>query len=217
MLKLASVVLLALLGSTVNALFFILEGVEQKCFIEELPKDTTVLGKYTATEWNSGLNKYQENVQQVILISVESVALRHRVLNQKGAPKGKFTFTSTDFGEHLICVTANGGANGWFEHSKTKVEFDLMFGDVAHADTASSAKQTVDDMSVRVRSLKYVVNNILNEQKYQRDREAEFRDFSESINGKVVRWTLLQIFVLVLVGYLQTRYLKQFLVSKKII
>ncbi|KAJ3031906.1 UNVERIFIED_CONTAM: emp24p/erv25p- protein [Siphonaria sp. JEL0065] len=210
--------LLALLGaSSVHALYFILEGVEQKCFIEELPKDTTVLGKYTATEWNAGLGKYQENVQQVILISVESVALRHRVLNQKGSPKGKFTFTSTDFGEHLICVTANGGANGWFEHSRTKLEFDLIFGDVAHADSGSSSKQTVDDLSVRVRSLKYVVNNILNEQKYQRDREAEFRDFSESINGKVVRWTLLQIFVLVLVGYLQTRYLKQFLVSKKII
>ncbi|KAI8836702.1 emp24/gp25L/p24 family/GOLD-domain-containing protein [Chytriomyces cf. hyalinus JEL632] len=214
---LATVLALLFLASATNALYFILEGVEQKCFIEELPKDTTVLGKYSAEEWNTEQAKYVANPQQVILISVESVHLRHRVLNQKGAPKGKFTFTSTDFGEHLICVTANGGAQGWFAHSRTKVEFDLIFGDVAHADTGASTKGAVDDLAVRVRSLKYVVSNILNEQKYQRDREAEFRDFSESINGKVVRWTLLQIFVLLLVGYLQTRYLKQFLVSKKII
>ncbi|KAJ3266300.1 hypothetical protein HDU77_001789 [Chytriomyces hyalinus] len=200
---LATVLALLFLASATNALYFILEGVEQKCFIEELPKDTTVLGKYSAEEWNTEQAKYVANPQQVILISVESVHLRHRVLNQKGAPKGKFTFTSTDFGEHLICVTANGGAQGWFAHSRTKVEFDLIFGDVAHADTGSSTKGAVDDLAVRVRSLKYVVSNILNEQKYQRDREAEFRDFSESINGKVVRWTLLQIFVLLLVDHLK--------------
>ncbi|KAJ3060258.1 emp24p/erv25p- protein [Podochytrium sp. JEL0797] len=210
-------ILLLLAATFANALHFILEGVEQKCFIEELPKDTTVLGKYTATEWNQAVSKYEENPNQAVLISVESVALRHKILNQKGSPKGKFTFTSTDSGEHLICVTANGGANGFFQHSKTKLEFDLVFGEVAHAEAGSSSKQSVDDLSVRVRSLKYVVNNILNEQKYQRDREAEFRDFSETINGKVVRWTLLQIFILLLVGYVQTRYLKQFLVSKKII
>jgi hypothetical protein len=34
----------ALLPSSSQALYFYLEGSEQKCFIEELPKDTTVLG-----------------------------------------------------------------------------------------------------------------------------------------------------------------------------
>ncbi|KAJ3392202.1 Transmembrane emp24 domain-containing protein 9 [Entophlyctis sp. JEL0112] len=173
-------------AASANALYFILDGVEQKCFVEELPKDTTVLGskrilllfaltparhtgKYTASAWNQAEGKFIENKNQVVLISVE------------------------------------------------KIEFDIFFGDVAHADTKSTAKQTVDDLAVRVRSLKYVVTNIFNEQKYQRDREAEFRNFSESINGKVVRWTLLQIVVLVVVGFVQTRYLQQFLVSKKII
>ncbi|KAI8620515.1 emp24/gp25L/p24 family/GOLD-domain-containing protein [Chytriomyces sp. MP71] len=208
---------LALIASSAHALYFILEGQEQKCFIEELPKDTTVLGKYTASEWKNDQQKYEQNPQQIVLISVESMHLRHKVLNQKGSSSGKFTFTSSDFGEHLICINAQGGHAGWFSGSKTKVEFDLIFGEVAHADTGSSTKNNIDDVAVRVRSLKYVVNNILNEQKYQRDREAEFRDFSESINGKVVRWTLLQIFVLLLAGFLQTRYLKQFFVAKKII
>jgi hypothetical protein len=34
----------ALFPSSSDALYFYLEGSEQKCFIEELPKDTTVLG-----------------------------------------------------------------------------------------------------------------------------------------------------------------------------
>ncbi|KAJ3055219.1 emp24p/erv25p- protein, partial [Rhizoclosmatium hyalinum] len=63
--------LLALLTTLVHGLHFILEGTEQKCFIEELPKDTTVLGKYAATEWNPTLMKYQDNAQQIVLITVE--------------------------------------------------------------------------------------------------------------------------------------------------
>ncbi|KAI8608095.1 emp24/gp25L/p24 family/GOLD-domain-containing protein [Chytriomyces sp. MP71] len=206
-----------LLVSAANAVYFVLEGVEQKCFTEELPKDTTVLGKYSASVWKDDARTYVAE-PLTIIISVESVKERHKILNQKGNAAGKFTFTTSDMGEHLICITVTGGPNqGWFSHSKTKIEFDVIFGDVAHSDTALGTKSEIEDITTRVRSLKYTVSNILNEQKYQRDREAEFRDFSESINVKVVRWTLVQIFFLLLTGYLQTRYLKQFLVSKKII
>ncbi|KAJ3354089.1 emp24p/erv25p- protein [Entophlyctis luteolus] len=108
-------------AASANALYFILDGVEQKCFVEELPKDTTVLGskrilllfaltparhtgKYTASAWNQAEGKFIENKNQVVLISVETAINRHRLLNQKGSSQGKFTFTSTDSGEHLICL-----------------------------------------------------------------------------------------------------------------
>jgi len=41
---LASLVLVGLLLSPVKALYFYMDGTAQKCFYEELPKDTLVVG-----------------------------------------------------------------------------------------------------------------------------------------------------------------------------
>lgn len=38
---------LATLSSSANALYFYLDGTAPKCFYEELPKDTLVVGQYT--------------------------------------------------------------------------------------------------------------------------------------------------------------------------
>ena len=64
------------------------------------------------------------------------------LVEQKGVSKGKFTFTTSESGDHNICLTALG-AGGWFTSTKTKVTFDLLFGDISH-DVTSGSKVAAD-------------------------------------------------------------------------
>ncbi|KAJ3114002.1 emp24p/erv25p- protein [Phlyctochytrium bullatum] len=76
-----------------------------------------------------------------------------------------------------------------------KFYLDLMFGDASH-DATSHTKAAVNDLLSRVKELNNRVDVIIREQRYQREKEAEFRDTSEATNAKVVNWTLAQLVIL---------------------
>ena len=114
-----------------NALYFYLDSTTPKCFYEELPKDTLVVGesnssggptlrqlypwekrsklnsqtgKYTAEEYNPSFNNYVANPDLRIFISVDEVfRADHRVISQQGSSSGRFTFSAADSGDHRIC------------------------------------------------------------------------------------------------------------------
>ncbi|KAJ3217930.1 emp24p/erv25p- protein, partial [Clydaea vesicula] len=190
-----SLTLILIYLTTVNSLYFYLDGNEQKCFIEELPKETTVIGTYKSEEWNENTRVYADNPKTGIQIVVEEAQTKHRIVNQKGASAGKFTFTSTESGDHTICLSTN--STGWFQNTRTKLHLDLMFGDAQHtAGLDSNTKEVLDELTKKIRSLNEKITIIKREQVYQREREREFRDTSESTNARVVNWTLIQVFVL---------------------
>jgi p24 family protein alpha len=73
-----------------QALYFYIDGPTQKCFFEELPKDTLVVGKdsdisleissrlivsgtYSATQWNEQSRSYVVNPDMGIYITVDEV------------------------------------------------------------------------------------------------------------------------------------------------
>ncbi|KAG0347460.1 emp24p/erv25p- protein, partial [Gamsiella multidivaricata] len=66
----ALLVLLSVLPS-VFGLYFYLEGAEQKCFTEELPKETMVTGDYTAEEWDQDTRKFVLNKDIQLEVVVE--------------------------------------------------------------------------------------------------------------------------------------------------
>lgn len=208
------VITFLLLTCRVESLHFILDGGEMKCFLEDLPAETTVIGNYKALQWSDQNNKYEDNAAANVQISVVTPS-RHDLVDQKGQSKGKFTFTTSDSGEYTICLMVVGSGS-WFTHSKTKMHFDLLFGDVLH-DVTSGTKTVVNDLSMRVRDLASRINAIFREQRYQREREAMFRNASEAINSKVIHWTICQVVILVITGFWQTRHLKQFFVEKKLL
>ena len=115
-----------------NALYFYLDSTTPKCFYEELPKDTLVVGesnssggplslqiyvrggrdqkltpqsgKYNAEEYNPSFNNYVANPDLRIFISVDEVfRADHRVISQQGSSSGRFTFSAADSGDHRIC------------------------------------------------------------------------------------------------------------------
>lgn len=60
----------------VHALYFYIDGTSPKCFFEELPKDTIVVGDYTAEEYNDQTRTWTKHDGLNIYISVD-VSIYH--------------------------------------------------------------------------------------------------------------------------------------------
>ena len=59
------------LATMARALYFYVDVTTPKCFFEELPKDTLVVGHYSAEEWNDQRNIWERHDGISIYISVD--------------------------------------------------------------------------------------------------------------------------------------------------
>jgi hypothetical protein len=55
----------------VQSLYFYIDGTSPKCFFEELPKDTLVVGHYTAEEYNDNTKMWSKHDGLNVFISVD--------------------------------------------------------------------------------------------------------------------------------------------------
>ncbi|KAF9198766.1 emp24p/erv25p- protein [Haplosporangium sp. Z 27] len=211
---LALLVLLSILPS-VFSLYFYLEGAEQKCFTEELPKETMVTGEYNAEEWSEESKRFITNKDLQLEVVVEEMPEGNRVYSQKLAPSGRFKFTSAESGQHIICLfTASAG---WFSSSKIRVTLDLALRDVLSEEDDSAHEGALSDLAQRIRELNNKVGDIRREQSYLRDHESGFRDKSEATNSHTVTWTIVQLVVLGITCAAQLRSLRRFFETKKLV
>lgn len=66
----------------------------------------------------------------------------------------------------------------------------------------------VAQMAAKVRDLNQKLDDVRREQQYQREREADFRNLSETTNSRAVWYSVLQIAVLLTTCAWQLRHLK---------
>jgi hypothetical protein len=59
------------LAAVSQALWFYIDGTTSKCFFEELPKDTLVVGHYSAEEWDPNQNKWAPHDGIAVYITVD--------------------------------------------------------------------------------------------------------------------------------------------------
>ncbi|CAK7564966.1 MAG: emp24p/erv25p-related protein [Sporothrix epigloea] len=216
---------LSLVGAA-SALHVYIDGSKPRCFYEELPKDTLVVGRYNAEEWDDRVQAWQKHDGITIAISVdETFDNDHRVVSQRGSSSGKFTFTSAEAGEHKICFTptSNSGRSGWqsavgHEGHKgrvgIKLNLDIAIGESSKLE--STDKYKLEDLLSRLYDLNSRMSDIRREQVFQREREADFRDQSESTNARVVRWILIQLVVLGVTCAWQLSHLRTFFIKQKL-
>ncbi|EPZ35003.1 GOLD domain-containing protein [Rozella allomycis CSF55] len=215
----ASTVIFSLFLASLNALHFYLDGNEQKCFLEELPKDMMVVGNYKTWVFDPKSNGYTEGHDNSLLIKVIVEATGHRLLDQTGSNKGRFVFTASDTATHLVCLKMSNGGS-YFSAVKSKVELEFFLGE--HG--AELSLNDNDDVNKKltglpslVRELNEKITEIRREQMFQKEREIEFRDRSEVVNSHTVTYTIIQIIVLGATCLYQMRYLKRFFQAKKLV
>lgn len=205
----------AVLLQSVAAIHVYLGGSDnQKCFYMDLPKGTVLAAKHSAWELEEATNNWIRPESLGIQITIEETFdSNHRVLFQKLNPKGDFIFTAADSGEHRVCYKALSG--GWFHNARVKMEIDFAVGDSSAIDTKNENK--IMDLAQRTRVLTHKLWQVRREQGLMREREAIFRDQSESTNARVVRWTFIQLFVLGVTCAWQLTHLRSFFMKQKLV
>ena len=145
----------------------------------------------------------------------------HRVVSTRGQAAGKFTFSAADSGDHRICFLPNGIPPSITFHPWSgnqiggiKLELDMVIGETSQIERSDKGK--IDDMVQKVKDLRNRLEDVRREQIFHREREAEFRDQSEAVNARVVRWTIIQMAVLTLTCAWQLTYLRAFFIKQKL-
>uniref|UniRef100_A0A8C8WAP9 GOLD domain-containing protein n=1 Tax=Panthera leo TaxID=9689 RepID=A0A8C8WAP9_PANLE len=95
--------LLALMGPG-DAFYLEVRELEEKCFIQEIPDGTVVIGNYKTELYDPAMEKYQPSPQWINLFVFVKDPENKNLLARQYGPQGSFTFTSQSPGEHQICL-----------------------------------------------------------------------------------------------------------------
>ena len=106
------------------SLYFHIQEKEEKCFIEEIPTETPVIGAYKIETFDIK--------QQVWVAADESIGMhvtikgpdRNLIQSKDFTSEGRFSFTSNYPGEHSICLRST--TDQWFGGTKLRVHLDIQ-------------------------------------------------------------------------------------------
>ncbi|XP_004552100.4 transmembrane emp24 domain-containing protein 9 [Maylandia zebra] len=212
-----SVLLLNVLCSFVSALYFHIGETEKKCFIEEIPDETMIIGNYRTQLYDKQREEYLPATQGLGMFVEVKDPDDKVILSRQYGSEGRFTFTSHTPGEHQICLHSNSSKFSLFAGGMLRVHLDIQVGEHANNYAEIAAKDKLTELQLRVRQLVEQVDQIQKEQNYQRYREERFRQTSESTNQRVLWWSIVQTLILVAIGIWQMRHLKSFFEAKKLV
>ncbi|XP_049862960.1 transmembrane emp24 domain-containing protein eca [Schistocerca gregaria] len=196
-------------------LYFHIGETERKCFIEEIPDETTVIVNYKVELYDPKSGGFMPS-SPGIGMHVEARDPDDKVLlSRVYSSEGRISFTSQTPGEHVICLYSN--STSWFSGSQLRVHLDIQVGEHAVDYANVAQKEKLSEIQLRVRQLLDQVEQIAKEQNYQRFREERFRQTSESTSQRVLWWSITQTVILLAMGAWQMRHLKSFFEAKKLV
>nr|XP_042913829.1 transmembrane emp24 domain-containing protein eca-like [Parasteatoda tepidariorum] len=134
--------LLILYLSVASGLYFHISETERKCFIEEIPDETLVVGNYKCELHDPKTGGFMPS-SPGIGMHVEIRDPHEKVIMSKVySSEGKFSFTSNLPGEHVICLYSN--STKWFSGSQLRVHLDIQVGEhaVDYGNVAQKEKLT---------------------------------------------------------------------------
>ncbi|XP_019295714.1 transmembrane emp24 domain-containing protein 9-like isoform X2 [Panthera pardus] len=196
--------LLALMGPG-DAFYLEVRELEEKCFIQEIPDGTVVIGNYKTELYDPAMEKYQPSPQWINLFVFVKDPENKNLLARQYGPQGSFTFTSQSPGEHQICLHLESIRFALFYDGKLAIHLDMQLGERTNDYAEFAAKDKLTQLHLRVQQL------------VEQWREERFRQTSESTNQRVLWWSILQTFILVATGVWQMQHLKSFFKAKKLV
>jgi len=211
------VILLVCAVHMCSGVYFYIGERERKCFIEELPEDIMVTGKYKAQFYDKNTNTYIVSPPGMGMhVSIKDPDSKV-ILDKTYGSEGAFTFTTHTPGEQQICIGSNSTKWSLFAGGKIRVYLNIEIGEATINYKEIAEKEKLTELQLRVRQLIDQLDQIQKEQNYQRIRESRFRNTSESTNSRVLSWAILQVCVLVFAGVFQMKHLKGFFEAKKLV
>uniref|UniRef100_A0A8C3A2D1 Transmembrane p24 trafficking protein 9 n=1 Tax=Cyclopterus lumpus TaxID=8103 RepID=A0A8C3A2D1_CYCLU len=164
----SSVLLLNVLFGAVSALYFHIGETEKKCFIEEIPDETMIIGNYRTQLYDKQREEYMPATQGLGMFVEVKDPDDKVILSRQYGSEGRFTFTSHTPGEHQICLHSNSSKFALFAGGMLRVHLDIQVGEHANNYAEIAAKDKLTELQLRVRQLVEQVDQIQKEQNYQR-------------------------------------------------
>ncbi|OXU16902.1 hypothetical protein TSAR_003341 [Trichomalopsis sarcophagae] len=206
---------LSVIFECTSGLYFHIGETERKCFIEEIPDETTVIVNYKVELYDPRSQGFMPSSPGIGMHVEVRDPDDKVVLSRVYSSEGRISFTSHTPGEHIICLYSNSTA--WFSGGQLRVHLDIQVGEHAIDYANIAQKEKLSDLQLRIKQLLDQVVQITKEQSYQRYREERFRQTSESTNRRVLWWSVTQTVILVAMGAWQMRHLKSFFEAKKLV
>lgn len=129
-------------------------------------------GHYKTDVIDTQSNTYKVDPNLNMLITVyETFDNDHRVVSQRTAHSGQFTFTAADPGQHKLCLTPDSDAatGGWLSGSHAggvRVSLDVAIGETSRIESEDKGK--LENIVQKVRDLNGRLQDIRREQVFQR-------------------------------------------------
>ena len=174
--------------------FFLPSNVEE-CFSEYFPDKTLVIYEITCPVCN---NKY-------IITNPKK-----GIIEQKTDSNFLYPFTTYEGGVYELCITNLG-------NEPSDIEFSLKYGvgakdysSIARAKDLKPVDLALEKLSDRAKDMSHRIS-------YSQSHENVFEKFLDSISSKIMLFSFIVIGIMVVVGYMETLYLKNFMRRRKII
>uniref|UniRef100_A0A8C1I985 Transmembrane p24 trafficking protein 9 n=1 Tax=Cyprinus carpio TaxID=7962 RepID=A0A8C1I985_CYPCA len=162
------VLLLNIYSSFVSALYFHIGETEKKCFIEEIPDETMIIGNYRTQLYDKQREEYLPATQGLGMFVEVKDPDEKVILSRQYGSEGRFIFTSHTPGEHQICLHSNSSKFALFAGGMLRVHLDIQVGEHTNNYAEIAAKDKLTELQLRVRQLMEQVDQIQKEQNYQR-------------------------------------------------
>ena len=187
--------LLLLISCQESRFRFTLEPNIEECFSEYFPDKTLVIYDIISSE---GKCRY-------VLTNPKKVVAEDKQSNDFNYP-----FTTYEGGVYEICITN-------IDTKAFELDFSLKYGvgakdysSVARAKDLKPVDLALEKLSDRAKDMSHRIS-------FSQSHEEIFENFLDSISSKVMTFSSIVIVIMILVGYMETLYLKNFMRRRKII
>lgn len=171
-----SVLLLSkLVSCELGLMQVLLEGMREKCFIEELPAKTVILVKHEASLVDTTTLQPITHIPLNLLVTVRDPQ-GHSVIRQQGKPNNKLFMTSSMDGEYSVCFQAM--PTQFVPNLGTMLALEIFIGDDRDPRITAPIEVQLHDMSAEIAHNNGLIADIKVEQQLQRvtkSREVFFK------------------------------------------
>ena len=190
------ITIIKLTSSQISNYIFRLEKGEKECYQNFFPSKTLVIYEIVS------------NISQIQFTLTQKVdSLQLSKINDYSF---KYPFTTYQQGYYEICIYN-------YDIKATYIYYNLKYG-VAAKDYSSIARtKDLKPIDIEIEKLVEKISTLNNKSTFIRQMEKLTQIMLDSISNKLFNYGIMMIIVMIIIGVLETFYLKKFLKKKKII
>ncbi|GAB9474624.1 hypothetical protein Gpo141_00011744 [Globisporangium polare] len=209
---LLALALLCLL-SAVHGLFFYVHKENHRCFLVDIPAKTTLRAEYESPDTTDTMKTVLAFYAPNPVADKENVLVKKEVTSDKGS----MSVTSTDNGDHWVCVSLDSAEFALPDGAKMRFTLKIAMGASSQEYQDLAKKSHMDDLHLEILKLCDRVGAIQRSQDYAKEKSMLLQTAIESNNDKASWVSVIQIGLLLVTGVYQAKYLQKYFHKKKLV